>query len=375
MWFVLKRIGAFAVSLAVLAGVVFSLLFVAPGDPARSLVGTKKATPELLAQIRANYHLDEPFFAQFGRWLDGVAHLDFGVSIRSGTPVVEAVAPHAAVTIRLILLALILSVLFGVLGGIVSAKGRGKLRDGAIGVVALVGTSAPSFAVGLLFLYVFALRLGAFPVYGIGDGSFADTMRHLALPAITLAFGLGAMILKITRSAMLAEIASDYTVFLRARSIPPLRVTFAQVRNAAAPILTSTGLVLASLFGSTVLIESVFAIPGLGNLLASSVTFHDVPVVQFIALMLAFFICAASMVVDILVYFIDPRTRQRGRAPGSAGTGRGAGQGQGAEPGSAPMGTAPGDPAPMGTAPMGSARGGTAQESTAPGHPADGGAL
>jgi len=121
------------------------------------------------------------------------------------------------------------------------------------------------------------------------------------------------MVIKITRSAMLTEIGRDYTTFLRARAISPARITGAQLKNASAPIFTSTGLLLASLFGSTVLIENVFSIEGLGNLLSSAVKFGDVPVVQFIALMLAIFICGAAMVVDICVYFVDPTTRQRKR--------------------------------------------------------------
>ncbi|MDR1291775.1 MAG: ABC transporter permease, partial [Clostridiales Family XIII bacterium] len=311
--FIARRVAEFFISLAVLAFVIFSLLYIAPGDPARSLVGTKKVTPELLDSIRAQYHLDEPFFEQFGRWLRGVFELDFGESIRTGSAVTDMVAPHASVTFQLVLISLVISIVLGVAGGVVSAHSRGKLRDGVINVVALVGTSAPSFAMGLFFLYIFAFKLGWFPIYGIGDGTLADNLRHLALPAATLTFGVGAMLLKITRSAMLRETDSDYTTFLRARAAPPSRITFAQLKHASAPIFTSTGLVLANLFGATVLIETVFAIPGLGNLLASSVTFHDVPVVQFIALMLAFFICAASMVVDIIIYLIDPGARQRRR--------------------------------------------------------------
>jgi peptide/nickel transport system permease protein len=311
--FIVMRVAEFFISLAALAFVVFSLIHIAPGDPARSLVGTKKVTPELLAQIRAQYHLDDPFLSQFGRWARGAFELDFGQSIRTGSPVTDMVAPHAAVTLQLVLISLVISVILGVVLGVVSAHGRGKLRDGAIGVVALVGTSAPSFAMGLFFLYVFALKLGWFPIYGTGDGTLADDLRHLALPAATLTFGVGAMLIKITRSAMLREADSDYTTFLRARAVRPFRITLAQLKHASAPVFTSTGLVLAGLFGSTVLIETVFAIPGVGSLLASSVTFHDVPVVQFIALMLAFFICAASMVVDILIYLIDPSARQRRR--------------------------------------------------------------
>jgi len=314
--YILRRVAEFVVSMAALAFVIFSLLYIAPGDPARSLVGTKHVTPELLAQIRAKYGLDDPFFVQFGRWARGALAGDFGESIRSGQDVIDYIAPHAHVTFQLVWLSLAFSVVLGVLLGIVSAKGRGKLRDGAISTVALVGTSAPSFAVGLFFLYVFALKCGWFPIYGVGDGGALDTLWHLALPAVALTFAVSALLIKITRSAMLVEAEKDYTVFLRARAIPSWRVTLAQLKNASAPVLTSTGLVLANLFGGTILVESVFSIPGLGNLLASSVTFHDVPVVQFIALMLAFIVCFASCVVDILVYLIDPTSRQRRRLYG-----------------------------------------------------------
>ena len=308
--YICKRLAEFVVSIICLAFVIFSLLYLAPGDPARALVGTKKVTPELLETIRDSYGLNDPFFVQFGNWVNNALHLNFGTSIRTGAPVVDYVAPHAQVTFQLVIIALIISVILGILFGIVAAKGRGKLRDGVITNISLVGTSAPSFAIGLFVLYVFALKLGWFPIYGIGEG-FADRMWHLALPAACLAFAVSALLIKITRSALLPEIEKDYTMFMRARSVDPRDITTAQVKNASAPILTSAGLVLANLLGGTVLVESVFSIPGLGNLLASSVTFHDVPVVQFIALMLAFIVCLASAIVDILAYVIDPTSRRR----------------------------------------------------------------
>ncbi|MDR1271469.1 MAG: ABC transporter permease [Clostridiales Family XIII bacterium] len=304
--YIAKRILELIVSLVLLSFVIFSLLYIAPGDPARQLVGTKKATPELLARIRESYGLDDPFFVQYKRWIEGVLHFDFGKSIRTDQTVIEYVAPHASVTLQLVVMALVLSVIFGLMLGIVAAKSRGTKRDNVINTLALVGTSAPSFAVALLFLYVFALKFGWFPIYGIGNGSFGDSLRHLALPSIVLTFGVSALIVKITRSALLTEDSKDYTTFMRARAVLPARITFVQLKNVSAPVLTSTGLVLANLVAGTILVESVFSIPGLGNLLASSVTFHDVPVVQFIALALAFIVCASSALVDILVFLIDP---------------------------------------------------------------------
>lgn len=309
--FIVRRIAEFVISLALLAFVIFSLLYIAPGDPARSLVGTRLVTPELIEEIREAHHLNDPFFVQFKNWIGEAFSGNFGVSIRTGQPVTEYVGYYTSATFQLVGLALVFSILLGIVCGVASAKTRGKLTDKAIDLFALIGTSAPSFAIGLFFLYLFAYRLGLFPIHGMSGDSFLSNLPSLILPALTLTIGVSALLIKITRTALLAEINKDYATFMRARSLKPLRITMVQMKNASAPILTSTGLLLASLFGGTVLVESVFSLPGLGNLLASSVTFHDVPVVQFIALMLAFLICSASAAVDILVYVLNPLTHRR----------------------------------------------------------------
>jgi peptide/nickel transport system permease protein len=179
----------------------------------------------------------------------------------------------------------------------------------------------PGFALGLVLLYVLSYMLGIFPMYGLGNtNNPLDVLWHLILPAITLTIGNTAMLIKITRSAMLKEVSSDYTVFMRARALSTSKIIRSQLKNASPPILTCTGLFLASLFGSTVLIENVFSIPGLGELLTNSITFGDVPVVQFIALMLAVLICLTSVLVDILVYLLNPTTSSPQRAnAGNAG--------------------------------------------------------
>ncbi|MDR0854035.1 MAG: ABC transporter permease [Clostridiales Family XIII bacterium] len=307
--FIAKRLAEFVVSIAVLSFVVFSLLFLSPGDPARVLVGTKSVNPDLLASIRAEYHLDDPFFSQYFRWLGNALHGDFGQSIKTEVPVTEMIGPYLKITVELVLFSLILALIIGLLLGVIAAKRRGTKLDGAINAFALLGTSAPSFAVGLLLLYVFAYLLGWFPIYGSGDGGFLDTINHLTLPAISLTFVVCAMLIQITRSSMLGQIDKDYAIFMQARGVKPLRITTAQLRNASGPILTSIGLLLANLFGATILIETTFALPGLGNLLASSVTMKDVPVVQFVTMVLAVMICLSSAVVDIAVYFADPQSR------------------------------------------------------------------
>jgi peptide/nickel transport system permease protein len=306
-----RRTGELLAVLFTLTGVTFALTYLAGGDPARTLVGARKATPELLAQIRAAYHLDEPVWRQYGRWLGGLLHGDLGESIRTGLPVAEMIGQRASVTAELALLALLIAVAAGLPLGLAAAKRHGTALDRAITGFSVAGLSAPSFAVGLLALYLLAVVAGWFPVYGLGSGGALDRLWHLVLPAGTLALGLLASIEKITRTAMLREINADYTAFARSRGISPRRVAAAQLRNAALPIATTSGLVLASLASGTVLVEATFSIGGLGTLLQESVTFKDVPVVQAITLALGALICVVSAVVDASAGLVDPRLRRR----------------------------------------------------------------
>ncbi|MDR2602139.1 MAG: ABC transporter permease [Spirochaetaceae bacterium] len=307
IFYICKRAGESVVSLLVLSFVVFSLLYLAPGDPARVLIGIHRPNPEVIEAIRSKYHLDEPFFSQYLHWLYGAVKIDFGESIRSGAPVVQTALPYINITLQLIAMAMLLSIPSGVFLGVASAKMRGKFIDKAINIAALTGSSAPSFALAFVFLYVFALGMGLFPVYGIGDGGFADALYHLILPAITLSIMISALLIKISRSCMLIELKKDYGLFQKARGVLPWKTAVAELRNASGPILTSTGLLLANTFASIILIESAFAIPGVGSLIASSVTFKDVPMVQFLTLAVSFFICVTSAVIDVCIYFANPQ--------------------------------------------------------------------
>lgn len=305
------RLGELAVVLVVLSAVVFGLLYLAPGDPARTLVGAKQATPELLAAIRERYALDQPLWEQYLRWVGAALQGDFGSSIRTNLPVTEVIAGRFGVTLELVLLAAVVAVIVGVPAGVVAARRFGSGTDRVITGTAVAGVSAPSFAVGLVLLYVFAVRLGWFPVYGLGDGGWLDRLHHLALPVLTLALGVIATLIKVTRAAMIKEVDADYGAFARSRGIGEGQITVAQVRNASVPIVTSTGLVLASLIGGTILVETVFALGGLGGLLSEAVTFKDIPVVQAITLGMAAFICSVSALVDVAVGLVDPRVRLR----------------------------------------------------------------
>ena len=311
--FSLGRLMATAGLLMALSFVVFGLLYIMPGDPAQNLLGVRSASPEVLAQVRAQYHLDEPFLAQYLQWLGSVLHGDFGLSIRSNESVLSVLGSRVVLTLQLVVYAFIITVVIAVPLGVLSALRSGGALDRSASTGAIVGVGAPSYAVGLLLLYVFGVKFGLLPVYGSGDSGF-DRLTHLTLPAVTLAIGLGALVLKLTRTAVLAELDQDYVTFARSRGLPSRMIQSMVLRNAMLPVITSLGLVLTFLFGGTILVEITFALQGIGSLLAGSVTFKDIPVVQAITLLTAAVIALIALAVDLLYFAADPRVRRRAAA-------------------------------------------------------------
>ncbi|TWV43429.1 ABC transporter permease [Streptomyces misionensis] len=316
--YVLTRVGGTLVLLFVLSVAVFALLRIAPGDPARTLLGQRGATPQALAAVRARYHLDSPFAAQYLHWLGGVLHLDLGTSIRTGAPVSATIGGRLALTGQLVGLGLAVALLLGIPGGILTALRRYRATDRAVQTAGLVALSTPAFAGGLVLIYLFSLMLRWFPAYGPGQGG-GDRLHHLVLPAVTLALSVTAVLLKLTRAAVIRELAKEHVVFARARGVPERRILVDYVlRGALVPVLTGVGLVVAYLLAGTVLVEQVFALPGLGSLLVESVTYRDVPLVQAEALFIATLVVLAGLVTDLAQPLIDPRLRPARTGKGNA---------------------------------------------------------
>ena len=307
----IRVLGAVAVLLA-LSVLIFALLYLAPGDVVKNLLGNRPSSPEAVNAIRAQYHLDESAVQQYLRWLSGFLHGDLGESVRLQVPVSEAISQRVGLTALLCAMAFVLSVLVAVPIGVLSAVRAGGWIDRSASGLAVIGLSAPTFAIGLLLLLVFAYVIPVLPVYGVGDGGL-DTIRHLTLPAISLALGLGAIVVKLTRAAMLRELDTDYVTAARARGLSEATVLRIALRNAAIPITTGAGLLLTFLVGGTVLAEATFALPGLGTLLRDSVLFKDIAVVQSLTLLVACVIMAISLLADSAYLFLDPRVREHGR--------------------------------------------------------------
>lgn len=306
-WFVGRRLVALALLLLGLSFLIFSLMYLAPGSPEQVLLGARPASPELVASLRARFHLDEPFLEQYRLWLTGALHFDFGESARTGRSVTETIEAKLGMTAFLVLYASLVAVLAGIPLGVLAAVRKRTLVDRGIVGLSVLGVSAPAFVTGIVLLYVFAVQLGWFPTYGSGSG-FADRLWHLTLPALALALTALALVVKLTRTAMAEVLDQDYVAFALARGVPLRRVLVHHaLRNALVPIVTVSGAVLTVVLTGTLLVESTFALPGIGTLLVNAVQDKDVPMLQAVALLLAAVIVLVNLAVDVIYTLIDPR--------------------------------------------------------------------
>ncbi|MDQ3734070.1 MAG: ABC transporter permease [Actinomycetota bacterium] len=308
--FIGRRLIAVVVLLTIVSFGVFSLLYLAPGSVEDALLGTRVASDQTRMEIRARYRLDEPFLTQYVIWAKGVLALDFGTSIRTGEPVLTAIADRSELTLALGGYGFLVALVMGIGLGVLAAMRNRKTTDRAVVSISVLGASAPAFVTGVFLLYVFAVELSWFPAFGQGEG-LADRVWHLTLPALTLAFGGAALLIRFTRAGMLTALDQDYVTFARARGVTERRVlTGYALRNALIPVVTAATLLLAFMLTGAVLVEVTFALPGLGALLVDSVAFKDVPMVQGLTLLLGAVAILANLVTDVLYLFVDPRIRR-----------------------------------------------------------------
>ena len=306
--YIIKRL-AFLLPLALgVTVVVFLLLNLVHGGPVGALIGEKPTNTETVNNLREKFHLNSPIYMQYYYWISGVAHGDLGTSIFSSMPVSSELKSRIPLTLSITIPAFLISVGFGILAGTLAALHRGRKIDRlTVGATTLM-SSSPAFVVAILALYVLALKLQLFPIFGTGRGGFKDYFWHLILPISVVSIGPLAFITKLTRAAMLQEIKSDHYMFALARGLAKVRIVIRYaLRNALIPIVTASGLVFVGLLTGTVFVESVFGLPGLGGLLVSSIKNSDIPLIQGIVLVVAVWIIFANFIIDLLYVAIDPR--------------------------------------------------------------------
>jgi peptide/nickel transport system permease protein len=311
--FVARRAAMLVAALLVSSFVIFGSLDLAPGDPLSMLSGGRTLPPEAVAQLRAQYHLDDPFLERYVHWLGNVLHGDLGTSIAFRDSVTSVIGARAGTTIELVLYAAVLIILFGVGLGVLSGLRRGVL-DTSIVVTTTIFAAVPSFVAAIVLLSVFSVNLGWFPALGSGDGGM-DTVKHLTLPAIALALSAMAIVVRVTRVAVRTEMGREHVQTAVSRGIPyPQLVRRHVLRNAAIPVTTVVGITITSLIALSAVVERAFSLDGLGAALVQAALSKDFAVVQGIALIFVTAFVVANAIVDLLYAFMDPRVAIGSRA-------------------------------------------------------------
>ena len=309
--YLLRRVLATIPVMAIVGLFVFSLLYIAPGDPAAVIAGDQ-ASPEDIEKIRRSLGLDRPFVVRFGEWSLNVLRGDLGTSMFTGLPVTELIRQRLEPTLSLMLVTLVLAILVAVPMGVIAAWKAGSALDRVFMALAVLGFSVPVFVVGYLLAYLFGLTFELLPVQGytpIAAGLW-PWLENLILPAIALGFVYIALIARITRATMLEVLSQDYIRTARAKGLSERPVLFLHaLKNAAVPIVTVIGIGVALMIGGAVVTESVFAIPGLGRLTIDAIVRRDYPVIQGIVLMFSFVYVLVNLAVDIIYTALDPRIR------------------------------------------------------------------
>ena len=297
--------------MGVVAIFVFSLLYIAPGDPAAVIAGDL-ATVDDIARIHAQLGLDEPFFLRFGHWLWGVLHGDLGTSIFTNLPVTQLIAQRLEPTVALTLTTLVVTIAFAVPLGVIAAWKVGTWIDRSVMVVAVLGFSLPSFVLAYVLILIFSVEFDLLPVQGyvsIRDG-FVPFIEHLILPSIALGLIYGALVARITRASMLDVLSQDYIRTAQAKGLANKEVLIGHaLKNAAVPIATVIGIGLALLISGVIVTETVFAIPGIGRLTVDAILRRDYPIIQGVILLFSAAYVLVNLAVDISYTLLDPRVR------------------------------------------------------------------
>jgi len=327
----IKRLALTIPTLLGVSIIVFLLIHMIPGDPIDIMVGDRISAEARLA-LEERLGFDQPLHVQYWQWFTNALQGDLGISIRSNQPVIQEILNRLPATIELTLVALFIAVLFGIIFGVSAARHRNTIIDQSMIGFSLLGVSIPIFWLGMMLIMLFSVLLGWLPVSGrlsMGTAipsitglylfdalitghfeAFIDALKHLLMPAFSLATVSLALIVRVTRSSMLDVLSEDYIRTARAKGLREGKVVYVHaLKNALIPVVTVIGLQLAKLMGGAILTETVFSWPGIGRLLINAIGFRDYPVVQGVVLFVAFAFIFINIIVDLLYAYLDPRIR------------------------------------------------------------------
>lgn len=299
--FILRRLMQTLPVVIGVTSVVFFIMQLVPGDPAVLLAG-EGASKETIEAIREQLGLNRPLFVQYFDYLINIFRGDFGISLKNSQPVLDEILVRLPITIELAFFSILITIVLGMAAGIISAIKPYSLTDTSVMIVALLGISLPSFWFGLMMMYFFSVKLQILPVAGW------DSILHIILPALTLGAGGAAIVARMTRSSMLEVIRQDYIRTARAKGIRETVIVYKHaLRNALIPVITVVGLQFGALLGGTVLVESIFAINGLGRMIVDAIRMRDLPMVQGGVLVASLVFVVVNLFVDVLYRFFNKR--------------------------------------------------------------------
>ena len=309
--YVVRRLLSTLVVMGVVAFVVFSLLYLTPGDPAAVIAGDI-ATDEDIRRIRMHLGLDDPFLLRFGRWVWGLVHGDLGTSIFTNLPVTHLIAQRVEPTLSLTLCTLLISILVALPLGVVAAAKAGTWLDRAVMAFSVLGFSVPVFVIAYGLILTFSVQYELLPVQGYRSfhESWWEWLRHLILPSIALGTVYIALITRMTRASMLDVLAQDYIRTAEAKGLAPGQVLIGHaLKNAAIPVVTTIGVGVALLISGAIVTETVFALPGIGRLTVDAILRRDYPVIQGVTLLFSAVYVLVNLAVDLSYVLFDPRVR------------------------------------------------------------------
>ncbi|HWV01190.1 MAG TPA: ABC transporter permease [Devosia sp.] len=319
MNYLTRRLLTFPLILLGVSILVFFAIRLVPGDAITAMLGTEGGmlTPAQRASLANYFGIDQPILVQYGRWLVGLLHGDFGISTTYGQPVLPVILARFPLTLELALLSMVIALVTGIPAGVYAATRNERPSDLVVRLIAMLGQSTPSFVIGLVVIYILSVYFHVLPAMGSFTSLFADPLGNLAqmiLPAITLGFAFAASVTRIARSAMLDVLSDDYVRTARSKGVPQRRVVWRHaLPNALIPVVTLSGVEFGYLLGGAVIVEQIYALPGLGRLTLDAISQRDYALVEGAVLFIAFNFLIVNLLVDLTYAALDPRIRLGGK--------------------------------------------------------------
>ncbi|MCC5779721.1 ABC transporter permease [Nitratireductor sp. B36] len=315
MNYLARRLMTFPLVMLGVSVLVFVSIRLVPGDAITAMLGTEAGllTPDQRAALEAYFGIDQGWFTQYWRWLAGAVQGDLGVSVTFGKPVLDVILERFPLTLELALLSMVIALAIGLPAGIFAATRNEKPSDLAVRIFAMIGQSTPNFVFALLAIYVLSVGFGVLPAMGEFTPFLENPLRNLGqmiLPALTLGFAFAAAVTRISRSAMLDILSDDYIRTARAKGVPARKVIWRHaLPNALIPVVTLSGVEFGYLLGGTVIVEQIFALPGLGRMVLDAILQRDYALVQGSVLFIALNFMIVNLLVDLAYAMLDPRIR------------------------------------------------------------------